>query len=107
MTRQVGPVVDPARLAAAVALLLARRAGRDVPEGRWDRAGRWHPAPGEERACCRRHRSTITAEQAARLHCLGAAHVSVLCGVPEQALIAAARTPRPGPRSVSTSVDAS
>ena len=108
MTRQVvGPVVDPGRLATAVALLQARRAGTDVPEGRWDRAGRWHPAPEEQARCCARHRSTLTAEQAARLHCLGAAHIAVKCGVPEKALIAAARSTRPGARSVSTDVDAS
>ena len=90
MTRATPPV-DGDRLAAAVALLQARRAGRDVPEGRWDRAVRWHPAPYETGPCCARHRSTLRAEQSARTHCLGAPHIAARFGVPERALLAAAR----------------
>ena len=86
-------------LAAAVTMLLARRAGIDAPHREVDRAGRWSPTSEERAACCRYVRSTLTWEAAARRHCVSARHVAAMHGVPEHALVSAVRA------NASTSVD--
>jgi hypothetical protein len=89
-----------ASLAAAVASLLARRAGTEVPAGTPDRVGRWHPVDSERADCCRRITSTRSWEAAARRHCVSARHVAALHGVPLAKLEAAAKA-----AAVSTHVD--
>lgn len=91
---------DDDRLTAAVASLLARRAGTEVPVGTLDRAGRWHPADTERASCCLRVVSSRTWQAAARRHCCSARHVAALHGVPLAALEMAAKQ-----AAVSTRVD--
>ena len=88
----------------AVTALLDRRSGREVPEGRTDRAGRWHPVESEKAACCKRVSSSLTWDAAARRHCVSARHVAALHGVDPADLAEAAKKRDLNP--VSTDVDA-
>jgi len=75
------------QLQQAAAVWRDRQARRAHPDGRTDKAGRWHPSPDEIQTCCSRIRGPSRAfPWSLMLHCRTARHVARLYGVGERGL---------------------
>lgn len=66
----------------AVETYLARTKGREQPQGKRDRKGRWHPTRGERLPCCKLLRPpTVDDPERWLKHCCSIEHVARLYGV--------------------------
>jgi len=78
---------SPERTQLAAAAYVARQRGTEKPEGKFDGAGRWHPAATEWQACCAEVRSPSRSFPYGLLnHCRTIAHISRLHKVDTVAL---------------------
>lgn len=69
-----------------------RQARMSHPQGKFDRGGRWWPAPEEECSCCAKIRTPSRRwPWSLNKHCRSLEHVANLCGVPVSELRRAVR----------------
>ena len=89
-----GPLSD---VATAVSCYLARRSGREQPNGRGDSGGRWYPANTERRWCCTGLRQPSRAwPHSIKDHCRTLQHVAALFDVAPLELRREARSSNAG-----------